>query len=248
MIQYKKPSRFSEVPDLLTISRSILGIILLFLATMGKTNYAFTIALGVFVIGIVTDVLDGVVARKIEKDPSSIGKHDINFDMALAAGYLFFLGITGFLAFRLGFTLGIITVLMAILPENNTYKRAKRLIQVPGFIAITIAIALNFLKGFWLLNIILISIAAACLVFDRKRATDLAQERKENLLLTWQEIKHLIIDMTQWEKYGYFLISISLFLFYVFPATIDYIFAPIFIGLYIIFSERHKKAKEKDIM
>ena len=85
-----------NLADSLTVSRIIIGLIVLSLSFIGKTAYLAVIILTL--VGAATDILDGKVARHYfgENREGRLGKHDVEVDtlfVLCVLGYFSFAGV-----------------------------------------------------------------------------------------------------------------------------------------------------------
>jgi len=111
-----------NLADFLTFSRIIIGLIVLSLSFVGKNAYITVVVLTL--VGAVTDILDGKVARHYfgENGEGRLGRHDVEFDtffVLCVLGYLSFSGVVIHPAIGLGW-IGL--VLIAIILYKRTMK------------------------------------------------------------------------------------------------------------------------------
>lgn len=69
-----------KLPIILIYSRVLLGVIIALIAFSNPENSGFTIV-SLMLLGILTDIFDGVIARKLNVDTERIRKLDSNVDM-----------------------------------------------------------------------------------------------------------------------------------------------------------------------
>jgi len=228
-----------KIPDALTLSRLFLGLALISLIPYGASFVTKHLAVLFLVIGVLTDILDGKLARKLKiSDQSEIGRNEISYDMLMAAGYLFYAGAVGILPVIIGIGWGILTLVATLLPNHSDiYLKPKKLIQIPGFFFIL------YLARFldWQTNLAVAICLILMLIFDWKRANELRQERKRDFGNWFKETKSLYQILSPLEKAGWsaiFAISIY-FYFRLNDDLIAAITLPIFFAaIYTISSER----------
>lgn len=85
----------TKLPDLLTVSRGALALAFVGLGFAGPG--ALWVVVLLMMIGWTTDILDGRLARRYNKDATWIGKHEFTFDMAMVFASLFYLVMAGFI-------------------------------------------------------------------------------------------------------------------------------------------------------
>jgi len=83
----------SRIPDVLTSSRALIGLVILLLIPVGEG--ALPLVLWLLLVGWTTDLLDGRVARRLEVAPSTIGRHEFEIDMSMVLCSGLFLVATG---------------------------------------------------------------------------------------------------------------------------------------------------------
>ena len=84
-----------NLADFLTMSRAVIGLIVLSLSFIGKDAYATVVILAL--VGATTDVLDGRAARRyLGKDrEGKLGKHDLTVDTLLVLCILTYFSLSG---------------------------------------------------------------------------------------------------------------------------------------------------------
>jgi len=85
----------SKLPDFLTVSRGAVALAFIGLGFVGPD--ALWIVVLLMMIGWTTDILDGRLARRYNKDASWVGKHEFSFDMAMVFASLFYLVMAGYI-------------------------------------------------------------------------------------------------------------------------------------------------------
>ena len=92
-----------RVPDLLTLSRGLIGAAILALGLCeGLGLFARTMLPTVLVLtmlGWTTDIFDGRLARRYDKPPTWVGEREFAFDMAMVFAGLCYLVLSGYIPF-----------------------------------------------------------------------------------------------------------------------------------------------------
>ncbi|MGB2983131.1 MAG: CDP-alcohol phosphatidyltransferase family protein [Candidatus Bipolaricaulia bacterium] len=86
-----------RVPDLLTLSRAFIAAAIFSLGFVGRG--ALPAVLLLTMLGWTTDILDGRVARRINKPPTWVGEKEFAFDMLMVFSGLCYLVLSGFIPF-----------------------------------------------------------------------------------------------------------------------------------------------------
>jgi len=154
-----------ELADFLTLSRGIIGLVILSLSFIGKDAYIAVIILIFF--GTVTDIFDGKAARRYlgENREGKLGKHDLEIDT------LFVLCIVGYLSFSeivITKAVGLAWIGLAVIAAV-LYKRKPKvllLIEVPSILALLIIAGLYDLKIF---AFVMVPATLAGVILNRKR-------------------------------------------------------------------------------
>ncbi len=234
----KYNSLVMSLPDALTLSRAMAGMAFLGLILLGKSPAIINIALVLLLWGVLSDALDGKIARHLQIKPSFIGKNEISYDMIMAAGYLIYIGATHLAPMIIGVGWGLLTFCAALLPNNNDiYLKPKKLIQIPGFFL------MGYLARFLSWQAIVISLVCltVILAFDWQRAEELRQERQQDFGNWIQEAKKLYKDLSSLEKTGWATITsiLAYFYFRLNNDAIAVLTLPLFFtAIYVISSER----------
>jgi phosphatidylglycerophosphate synthase len=82
-----------KLPDLLTLSRALVAVVILCLGFVGERALEAVILLTI--LGWTTDILDGRLARKYHKPPTWIGEREFLFDMVMVFSGLAYLVMSG---------------------------------------------------------------------------------------------------------------------------------------------------------
>ncbi len=156
---------------MLTASRGIIALAMVALGFVGPE--ALTAVVVLTMIGWTTDILDGRVARHIQKSPTWIGDHEFTFDMLMVFGSLCYLVLAGFVRFPAAI------IYVAVAAVFISYFRSKMVTMT--FAVVWVAAPLYFAfvfrraVAFWFLGWIIIA-----LLFDRKRFKGVVLEFIEN--------------------------------------------------------------------
>ena len=70
----------NRIPILLIYSRLLLGLLVVFLSTLSLPNYA-PIAFGILTIGLLTDIFDGIIARRLNISNEKLRRLDSTIDV-----------------------------------------------------------------------------------------------------------------------------------------------------------------------
>jgi len=162
----KAPHSLKErLADFLTLSRGVIGLVILSLSFIGSSAYLTVVILAL--VGGATDILDGKVARRYLGDgkEGKLGRHDIEIDT------LFILCIIGYLSFSeivIPTLAGLGWIALAITGAFIYKRKAKVLvmIEVPSVIGMLVVAALYNLQIF---IFIILPIFAIGLVLNRRR-------------------------------------------------------------------------------
>jgi len=154
-----------NLADWLTLSRGIIGLVILSLSFIGKGAYVAVVILALF--GIVTDMLDGIVARRYlgENREGKMGKHDVEIDTFFVLCIMGYLSFSGILVPRV---LGLGWIGLALM-ATVLFKRDMRvlvIIEVPTVIALLVTTMLYNLQIF---ATIIAPVGAAALIINRRR-------------------------------------------------------------------------------
>ena len=87
-----------RIPDLLTLSRGLIALTILGLGFVGPD--ALPTVLILTMVGWTTDILDGRIARRIQKPPSWVGEKEFAFDMLMVFAGLCYLVLSGLIPFE----------------------------------------------------------------------------------------------------------------------------------------------------
>ena len=162
----------ANLADFLTLSRVILGLVVLALSLVGRDAYVTVVIL--ILIGGITDIFDGRVARRClgEKREGKLGRHDLEIDtffVFCALAYFSFSGIVIPTVVGLGW-IGLAVIAIAV------YRRKPKIFlifEIPAMLALIICAALYDLRVFTL--IVLPALCAGTIV-EHKRIRHLFLE------------------------------------------------------------------------
>ena len=129
-----------NLADSLTVSRAVIGLIILSLSFVGKSAYLAVVVLTLA--GVVTDILDGRVARHYfgENGEGRLGKHDVEIDTFLVLcvmGYFSLSGVIVHGAIGLGW-IGAVVVASILSSRNLKVMVASEIITVIALLAVTL--------------------------------------------------------------------------------------------------------------
>lgn len=160
-----------RLPDLLTASRGIIAVIVALLGLVGPDALEWVILL--IIIGWTTDIMDGRLARKYQKEATWIGNREFAFDMVMVLGGLCYLVLAGFIPLAPAAAyVGVATLFIA-------YFRSKMVTMSFAFpvVALPLIVAyFNAPRAAW----IFIAWIVLALLYDWKRFKGVVHEFIEN--------------------------------------------------------------------
>ncbi|RLE37423.1 hypothetical protein DRJ12_02880 [Candidatus Acetothermia bacterium] len=160
-----------RLPDLLTASRGIIAVIVALLGLVGPDALEWVILL--IIIGWTTDIMDGRLARKYQKEATWIGDREFAFDMIMVLGGLCYLVLAGFIPLAPAAAyVGVATLFIA-------YFRSKMVTMSFAFpvVALPLIVAyFNAPRAAW----IFIAWIVLALLYDWKRFKGVVLEFIEN--------------------------------------------------------------------
>ena len=160
-----------RLPDLLTASRGIIAVIVALLGLVGPDALEWVILL--IIIGWTTDIMDGRLARKYQKEATWIGDREFAFDMVMVLGGLCYLVLAGFIPLAPAAAyVGVATLFIA-------YFRSKMVTMSFAFpvVALPLIVAyFNAPRAAW----IFIAWIVLALLYDWKRFKGVVLEFIEN--------------------------------------------------------------------
>ena len=154
-----------NLADFLTVSRIIIGLIVLSLSFIGKSAYIAVVVLTL--VGAATDMLDGKVARHYlgENREGKLGKYDHEIDtifVLCVMGYLSFSGVVIHQAIGLGW-IGLVLIAY-ILSKGNL--RVQAISEVTTVIALLV---ITLLYDPLIFGIIIAPVMVAGIIINRRR-------------------------------------------------------------------------------
>ena len=154
-----------HLADSLTLSRVVIGIIIISLSLAGE--YAYRTVLILTLIGVITDMLDGRVARKYlgTEYESRIGKHDLTVDTFFVLSILAYFTLSG-IVIPLPAGLGWISIAIASVIIWKFNPRVMILIEIPTILVLFAVAGVYDLQMFMLL-IIPVTLLAVILNWQR---------------------------------------------------------------------------------
>jgi phosphatidylserine synthase len=124
--------RKRRLPDLLTASRALIALAILGLIPAGPGALRSVTLL--LLLGWTTDMLDGRVARKLEKEPTWIGEHEFQFDMLMVLASSVYLVATGLVPQGVGIAYLTTAVLLSLLlARGENFLRFKAFTMLVAF-------------------------------------------------------------------------------------------------------------------
>ena len=132
-----------NLADFLTLSRVIIGLIVLSLSFVGKSAYLAVVVLTL--VGAATDILDGKVARHYfgENGEGKLGKHDVEIDtffVLCVMGYFSFSGVVIHRTIGLGW-IGLVLIAAILCRRNLKVLVISEVITVIALLVITLLYA-----------------------------------------------------------------------------------------------------------
>ena len=166
----------ARLADFLTLSRVVIGLVILALSFVGSDAYMAVVIL--LIIGGITDVFDGRVARRYlgEKREGALGKHDLEIDTFFVLCALAYFSFSGIVIPKLvGF--GWIGLAVVAIVACKRKPKILFLFEIPTVLALIISAGLYDLGLF-----LLIVVPAICggLVINYKRVRYLLFEHIPN--------------------------------------------------------------------
>ena len=182
-IENRNTSPLKEnLADILTLSRAMLGLIILSLSFIGKDAYVTVVILAL--IGGATDIFDGKAARRYlrNKKQSRLGKHDVEIDN------FFVLTIIAYMAFSeiiIPISAGLGWIGLAVMAIVISRGKAQILIlsETIGVIALLV---ITGLYDFIIFALVIFPIVIAGVLFNYKRVLYLVFDYWPKLYSNWQ--------------------------------------------------------------
>ncbi len=154
-----------NLADFLTMSRAIIGLIILSLSFVGKGAYIVVVILAL--VGAATDVLDGRAARRyLGKDrEGKLGKHDLTVDTLFVLCILAYLSLSGIVVPKV---LGLSWIVLTLISAFRWKLKAKvlDLFEIPTILALFAVAGIYDLKLFFM---VIVPATLAGVVFNWDR-------------------------------------------------------------------------------
>jgi len=116
----KQSSKFLHtLPDIFTAMRIPIGLAIAVTGIIFGKQGVY-IAYWLLLSGWTTDIFDGNIARKVGKEKTWIGEHDILFDSIMLLGVIFYLGYTGFVPMLLAVVSFILLLYVNVYPNIHS--------------------------------------------------------------------------------------------------------------------------------
>lgn len=154
-----------NLPDFLTASRLVTGLVILCLSFVGKNAYMAVVILTL--IGGATDIFDGKLARHYfpEGKEGRLGKHDIEIDtffILCALAYFTFSGIVIHLAVGLGWiTFASVAIILT--------KKDLRVLIVTEVVTVISLLVINLIYNSLVFGAVIVPAFAAGMFLNRRR-------------------------------------------------------------------------------
>jgi len=136
-LETKEASLFSfkeRLADLLTLSRGIIGLVILSLSFIGKDAYLTVVILAL--VGAATDIFDGKVARRYLKNrESKLGKYDVETDTLFVLCIIAYFSLSGIVAPGVVGLTWVGLALMAVIVSKRAPK-VLLMFEIPSVLAI----------------------------------------------------------------------------------------------------------------
>ena len=149
-------SEMTRVPDLLTVSRGVIALVIFSLGFVGPSALEAVILLTI--LGWTTDIFDGRLARKLNKPPSWVGEQEFTFDMLMVFAGLCYLTMSGLVP------LWPSVVYVAIAAACIAYFRSKSVTMSFAFPLVALPLIVAYVKapraalyyGIWIVGAIIL--------------------------------------------------------------------------------------------
>ena len=153
-----------NLADYLTVSRAIIGFIILSLGIVGKNAYPVVVVLTL--IGAATDLLDGKVARHYfgEHGEGRLGKHDLEIDTLFVLCVLGYCSLAGIVPKVLGLGWISLVLIAAVLFRKST--RILVLSEIPTVISLLV---ISLLYNIQVFALIVMPAMVVGIVVNRRR-------------------------------------------------------------------------------
>ena len=154
-----------NLADFLTLSRGIVGLVILLLSFVGKDAYIVVVVLAL--VGAATDLLDGRAARRYlgKERESKLGKHDLTFDTFFVLCVLAYFSLSGIVVPKI---LGLTWIGLALISALIWKLKAKvlTLFEITTILALFAIAGIHDLKLFFL---VIVPTTLAGVIFNWNR-------------------------------------------------------------------------------
>ena len=155
----------NNLADFLTVSRAVIGLVILSLSSIGKDVYTTVVILTL--VGAATDVLDGRAARRYlgNNREGKLGKHDLTVDTFFVLCVLAYFSLSGIVMPKV---LGLVWIVLALVSAFVWKLKAKvlTLFEIPTILALFAIAGIYDLKLFFL---VIVSTMLAGVIFNWDR-------------------------------------------------------------------------------
>jgi phosphatidylglycerophosphate synthase len=154
-----------NLPDFLTASRIVTGLVILCLSFAGKNAYMAVVILTL--VGGATDILDGQLARRYfrEGKEGRLGKHDIEIDTVFILCVLAYFTFSGVV---INFAVGLGWIILASAAILLT-KRDLRVIIATEVITVIALLVITFIYNPFVFGVVIAPVFAAGMIVNHRR-------------------------------------------------------------------------------
>ncbi|MBC7220359.1 CDP-alcohol phosphatidyltransferase family protein [Candidatus Bipolaricaulota bacterium] len=126
-------ARKDLIPDWLTAARGLAALAILGLTLVGPA--ALRAVAFLLLLGWTTDMVDGRLARRWDKDPTWIGEHEFHIDMLMVLSSAVFLVLTGLVPPlpAVGYLVGGTAISLGVLHRSGEFLRFKSVTMILAF-------------------------------------------------------------------------------------------------------------------
>lgn len=168
-----------NLADFLTLGRAIIGLIILSLSFVGKNAYLAVLTLTL--IGAVTDILDGKVARHYFNGnrEGKLGKHDIEIDTLFVLCIMGYFSLSGIIVYNI-ISLGWIgLVIIAVIVSRRNLK----VMVISEVITVIALLIVSLLYSPLIFSIIIVPVMTAVIVINWRRVRYLVFDHWPSMFL-----------------------------------------------------------------
>lgn len=161
-----------NLPDILTASRIVAGLVILSLSFAGKTAHLAVVI--ITLAGAATDILDGMAARRYlgKNREGRLGKHDAEIDIIFLLCVLAYFTFSGIVIYRpIGFG-WIVLVLIAFVVS----RRDLRVIIPSEIVTVISLLVINLIYSPRIFGLVIAPVMAAGLIINHRRVLHLIFE------------------------------------------------------------------------